>query len=98
MLLTIPVEGYLEGPEGPVALRDVEWIEFSTKQIKGGLAGRPMQFVDIEQDLLSAMRDVQVVWEVRQGSWSVNGLFDNEPVRVVRIVNPFGPETGVAQA
>jgi hypothetical protein len=90
-LLTIPTEGYLEALEGPILLRDVEWVEVSTKRIRGGIAGRPRQMVDIKDDILSALRETQVTWEVRESSWSRERVFEEEPVQVVRILNPFGP-------
>jgi hypothetical protein len=78
-LLTMPVEGYLEGPDGPVLLRDVEWVEVSAQRVRGGIAGRPRQMLDIQDDLLSALRGMTVTWELRHS------------VQVVRVLNPFGP-------
>jgi hypothetical protein len=49
--------------------------------------------VDITDDILSRLREASVAWDLRESSWSLKGLFDDEPVRVVRIVNPFGPKT-----
>ena len=39
-LLTIPTKGYLEGPNGPIRIHDVEWVELSTSRIKGGGAAQ----------------------------------------------------------
>ena len=64
-LLTIPTKGYLEGPGGPVRLRDVEWVEVSTSHIKGGMAGRPRQMIDIKDELLPRLRETQLIWELR---------------------------------
>jgi hypothetical protein len=91
MLLTIPTEGYLEGPGGPIPIRDVEWVEISARCIFGGIAGRPRQMVDIKDDILSGLRATQLTWEVRESAWSVEGVFDEEPVQVIRVLNPFGP-------
>jgi hypothetical protein len=55
-LLTIPTTGYLEGSDGPVLIRDVEWVEVSTMHIRGGLAGRPRQMIEIKDDILSGLR------------------------------------------
>jgi hypothetical protein len=90
-LLTIPTRGYLEGPGGPVPLRSVEWVEVSTSSIYGGIAGRPRRMVNIKDDILTGLRETEVIWELRESTWSVEGVFDEEPVQVVRIVNPFGP-------
>jgi len=90
-LLTMPTEGYLEASGGPIPLRDVEWVEVSTRRIIGGIAGRPRQMVDIKDDILSGLRGTQLTWEVREGTWSVEGVLDEEPVQVVRVLNPFGP-------
>jgi hypothetical protein len=48
--------------------------------------------VDVSEDILSRLREASIAWELRDTTWSVKGLFDEEPVRVVRIVNPFGPK------
>jgi len=90
-LLTIPTASYLEGPEGPVPFRQVEWVEVSTHSVHGGMAGRPRQMVDIKDDILSALRATSVTWELREDSWSIEGILDDEPVQVVRVLNPFGP-------
>jgi hypothetical protein len=90
-LLTMPTESYLESSGGPISLGDVEWVEVSARRIVGGIAGRPRQMVDIKADILSGLRRTEVTWELREGSWSVEGIFDEEPVEVVRVLNPFGP-------
>jgi hypothetical protein len=41
--------------------------------------------------ILSALREAGLTWEVREGTWSVEGIFDKEPVQMVRVLNPFGP-------
>ena len=90
-LLTMPMQGYLEGPGGPLPMRDVEWVEISTSRIKGGMAGRPRQMIDAKEEILAGLRGAQLTWELRESTWAVEGVFDEEPVQVVRIVNPFGP-------
>ena len=90
-LLTMPVEGYLEGPGGPIPLRDVEWVEISTSRVKGGIAGRPLQMIDAKEEILAGLRGTQLSWELRESTWSIEGVFELNPVQVVHIVNPFGP-------
>lgn len=90
-LLIMPVQGYLEGPDGPMPLRDVEWVEISTCHIKGGLAGRPREMMDAKDEILAGLRGTKLSWELHQSSWSVQGVFEGEPVQVIRIANPFGP-------
>jgi hypothetical protein len=86
----MPVEGYLEASgEGPVSLRDVEWVELSAKRVRGGMAGRSRQMMDIEDDIVSALRGTSATWELGEGSWSLEGIFDEEAVRVFRVLNPF---------
>lgn len=90
-LLTIPTHGYLEGPGGPYPLRDIEWIELSTSRVRGGMAGHPLQFVDIKDQILERLREIRVTGTLRDSLWSIPRVFEGEPVQVVRIVNPFGP-------
>ena len=72
-------------------MRDVEWVEVSTSRIKGGMAGRPRQMVDAKNEILAGIRGTQLTWELRESTWSVEGVFKEEPVQVIRIRNPFGP-------
>lgn len=91
-LLTIPVDGYLEGPGGPIPFLDIEWVEVSTNRIKGGIAGQPRQMIVVKDELLGGLRGAQLDWELRESTWSVAGVFEEEEaVQVVRVVNPFGP-------
>ena len=94
-LLTIPVDGYLEGPGGPVPFRSVEWVEVSTSRIKGGIAGRPRQMIIVKDEILEGLRGTQLDWGLRESTWSIAGVFEEEEaVQVVRVVNPFGPTEG----
>jgi len=92
-LLTMPVEGYLEGPGGPIPLQDVEWVDVSTRLIKGGIAGRSLQLIDVKDEIFSALRGTQLDWELHESIWSKEGIFDEQPVQVFRIANPFGPKS-----
>ena len=91
-LLLMPVEGSLEGPDGPMPLRYVEWVEISMNRINGGMAGRPLKFIDIKDEILAGLRGMQLCWELRDTTWSEERIFENEPVQVARFVNPFGPD------
>jgi len=90
-LLVIPAAGYLEGSGGPTPLSDVEWVEVSTSRVKGGIAGRPRQMIDAKDEILEHLRATQLSWELRKGTWSIVGVFEDEPVQVIRFANPFGP-------
>jgi hypothetical protein len=88
-LLMMPTSTYLEASGGPVPVADVEWVELSTKKIFGGIAGRPLRIVDIKDDVLSMVREAGVTWDLREGTWSVERIFENEPLEIVRVMNPF---------
>lgn len=90
-MLTIPLEGYLEAAGGPTPLREIEWVEVSTTDLFGGMAGRPLQLVDIKEEILASLQETQLSWELRETTWSVVGLFEEQPVQVFHFVNPFGP-------
>lgn len=89
MLLTLPVKGYLEGPDGPIPLRHVERVELSTNRVKGGMAGRPLQMIDIKEEMLAGLGETSAIWTLRDDRWSLDRIFQDEPVQVVRIANPF---------
>ena len=72
-------------------MRDVEWVEVSASRIKGGMAGRPRQMIDAKEDILAGLRGTQLTWKLRESTWSVEGVFEEEPVQVIRVGNPFGP-------
>ncbi|HWA63632.1 MAG TPA: hypothetical protein VG939_19805 [Caulobacteraceae bacterium] len=83
------MNGYLEGPDGPWSVRIIEWVEVSTMGVRGGLAGRPLQFVERKAEVVAAAKETQLEWELRATSWTVGRLFENEPVEVLRFMNPF---------
>lgn len=90
MLLGMPVEGYLEGPDGPWPLRDVEWVDVSLSYLRGGMAGLPLQILDDKkEEILAGLRATQLDWELRTAKWSIDGFFQDQAVELVRIVNPF---------
>jgi len=86
-LLKMPTNSYLEVSDAVVPVADVEWVEVSTKSVFGGIAGRPLRLVEIKDDVVSGVREAGVTWDLREGIWSVDGIFDNERLQMV----PFGP-------
>ncbi len=88
-LLILPVNGYLEVSEGPYPIRQFEWVQLSPMQLFGGLAGRPLGFKDVSQKILEGLRQRPHCFEVRDESWSVPRFFENEPVRIIHLANPF---------
>lgn len=89
-LLEIPTPD-LEGSGGPLPMRDVEWVDVSTRRIKGGMAGRPREMIDAKHEILAGLRGTQLAWELRESRWSVEGVLSEEPVQVIRVQSPFGP-------
>ena len=89
LMLGLPMEGYLEGPDGPIETAGVEWVEFSTERPTGGIRGCPLSFVDIKCQLLAKVSAMPHAWELRQATWSMERVFDEVPVEVVRFPNPF---------
>lgn len=87
MLLIIPVEGYLEA-EGPMPVRDVEWVELALAEVWGGRRGIPLEIRDISDTILPAVRELQVSWELRETTLSTS-IVENEPIRAVHLPNPF---------
>jgi hypothetical protein len=94
-MLIIPVAGYLEPSEGPVPIRFVRWVEISTRQLEKQI-GQPAHLVDIGEAILSGLRDIPIVWELRDATWShqntVGGQrweLREETVQVVHLPNPF---------
>jgi len=81
-LLTIPREGYLDESDGPVPVAEVKWVEISTRRIVGGIAGRPRQ-IEIKGEILERLREAGLAWELREDAWSVEGIFDQEPLQTV---------------
>lgn len=92
-LLIMPVDGYLEGPDGPWPLRVVERVEVSTSRVIRML-GRPPQMVDVEKDLVTALQATPLKWEMLASTWSMEGArgvpgFEDEPVHIASFPNPF---------
>lgn len=90
----MPTDGYLEGPGGPLPLREIEWVDISMSRVKGGIAGHPLQFIDEKDEILTGLHTTQVTWALRDTTWSIARIFENQSVEVVRIVNPFGAPPG----
>lgn len=87
-MLAMPNEKYLESSEGPVPLRLVEWVDVSTRVVRRGISGGPRLMKDVKEELLAKLLGTQLIWEERDGTWSVTGIFDDEPVDVIRVLGP----------
>jgi len=88
-MLTISIENYLEGPEGFVSFKDIEAVEISINRLRGGMANRPLEMIDIKNEILEALNETQLRWEVSESVWSVDRIFEEESVSVIAILNPF---------
>ena len=55
------------------------------------MAGRPRELIEIKVELLERLRGTSLTWELRASSWSIRGVFDTEPVEVIRVTSRFGP-------
>ena len=89
-LLTMPTEGYLEGPGGPIALRDVEWVEVSTSRVKGGIAGRPRQMVDTKERSLRGSEERSSVGNSARARGRWKGFLRRNPCRWFVSSTPSG--------
>jgi hypothetical protein len=92
-LLTIPVDGYLEVAGGPIPFRDVAWVEVATNRIKGGIAERPLEMVDIKSNIMEALCRTSVKWRLVDTTWSKDRLFNNLAVQVFHIETPFAVDS-----
>lgn len=88
-MLTISIENYLEGPDGFVSFKDIEAVEISINRLRGGMANRPLEMIDIKNEILEALNETQLRWEIRESVWSVDRIFEEESVSVIAILNPF---------
>ncbi|WP_252060207.1 hypothetical protein [Acinetobacter sp. AHP123] len=88
-MLTISIENYLEGPDGFVSFKDIDVVEISINRLRGGLANRPLEMIDIKVEILEALQKTQLCWEIRESTWVVDRFFEEEPVTVIAILNPF---------
>ena len=93
-LLITPVPGYLEVSEGPYTIRQFDWVQLSTITLHGGLAGRPLKFVDISEEILMNAKQLDRPFEIRDELWSMLPLFENQPLKVLHFTNPFAASTG----
>lgn len=73
-------------------MADVEYVELSTQRVRGGLAGRPLEFVDIKDELLILLAKTTLVWTFVQTTWTLDRFFDERPVEALRVSRP--PQTG----
>ena len=63
-LLIVPTKGYLEVCSGPVAVREVQWVQIAPIKLRGGLAGRPVEFIDLQDQTEAALREAGTVWKI----------------------------------
>lgn len=75
--------------EGPSLIRHLNWVQLSTVRVRGGIAGRPLEFIDIADQILASVKEHDRTWELPSESWSVQGVFEDEPVKVLHLPNPF---------
>lgn len=94
-MLIIPTPGYLEGPAGPWPIRVIDSIEIATMTVTRRRDEPRVQFLDIKDELLTRMRATDVVWELRETTWSNDGFFAERPITVVHIPNPFRQGRGL---
>ena len=90
-LFTMPTEGYIEVAGEPISLRDVEWVDISTSRINGGIGGRSRKIIDMKDEILAGLKNTQFIWEIRESTWTIPGILEEESTQVIRISNPFGP-------
>lgn len=84
--MIIPTDRYLEAPGGPVPFRNVEWIDVSTKLVKGGVAGRPRELIEVKGELLEGLRGTTLTWELRASTWgSPPGLVGGSRLELHRV-------------
>lgn len=88
MLLGIPTTGYLEGPGGPTRIADVEYVELSTHTLRGGLAGRPLETIDIKNQLCALLEGTDLRWSLIEKTWTIERFFRNRPVEIIRVMAP----------
>ena len=88
-LLTVPVNGYLEVSDGPRPIGQFEWVQIAGACVRGGMAGRPLEFVDISNEIVAGLDQLDRTYEIRRESWSISRVFENEPVKVLHLLNPF---------
>jgi hypothetical protein len=88
--LAIPTKGFLESTNGPALFENVIFVEIATCRINGGLRGLPLQFIDMQDEMVDYLSKYSFTWEVRKITWSRNGIFKNNPVKVFRFSRPFG--------
>lgn len=88
-LLTIPTGGYLEACFGPVPMRRVLWVQVAPFNLRGGLASRPLEFIEIHEQVVAELRETKALWTLREEAWSVEGIFIDRPVTAIHIANPF---------
>ena len=68
--------------------RDVEYVELSTQTLRGGLAGRPLETVDVKNQLLTLLEGTELRWSVIVKTWTIDRFFRDRPVEIIRVTAP----------
>jgi len=45
--------------------------------------------INAKEELLTGLRETQLNWELVESVWSVDRVFEDQPVQVVRVLNAF---------
>lgn len=88
-LLTTPTSGYLEACWGPVPVHTVSWVQLMPVKVLGGLAGHPLEFVNIQDEVVAAIQETQAIWSFREEQWSVEKIFESRLGTAVHLANPL---------
>jgi len=49
--------------------------------------------IDVKEQILAGLGETQAIWTLRDCTWSMATLFEQESVQVIRIANPFRSKT-----
>lgn len=88
-LLTIPTPSYLEACWGPVPVQLVSWVQLMPVQVRGGLAGRPLEFLNIQEEVVAAIQNTPAIWSFREELWSVDRIFESRLGSAIHLANPL---------
>ena len=88
-LLILPTAGYLEGPCGPVRIRDVDWVDLATERRSPALRATAGETVSLRDAIIADLRQTRAIWKVHRSTWSIDRIDHDRPIEVVRVINPF---------
>lgn len=95
-LLTMPTTRHLEACWGPVPVQLVSWVQLMPVKVRGGLAGRPLEFSDLHDEVVAAIQQTPAIWSFREEEWSVERLFQSRLGVAIHLANPF--KSGASQS